>query len=57
MFTSNVFQPTHCSLVPLFPLPSPHLRVITADEFATLCGSQRPGFVIDIYTGLPVGEL
>ncbi|XP_033023454.1 fibrillin-1 isoform X1 [Lacerta agilis] len=29
------------------PLPS-------TDEFATLCGSQRPGFVIDIFTGLPV---
>lgn len=38
------------------PLP-PHLCLIIADEFATLCGSQRPGFVIDIYTGLPVGEL
>ncbi|MGH0119001.1 UNVERIFIED_CONTAM: hypothetical protein FKN15_003550, partial [Acipenser sinensis] len=24
------------------------------DEFAILCGSQRPGFVIDIYTGQPV---
>ncbi|CAM9181949.1 unnamed protein product, partial [Bubo scandiacus] len=24
------------------------------DEFSTLCGSQRPGFFIDIYTGLPV---
>ncbi|XP_018418411.1 PREDICTED: fibrillin-1 isoform X2 [Nanorana parkeri] len=29
------------------PLPS-------TDEFAGLCGSARPGFVIDIYTGLPV---
>ncbi|MEE6503116.1 hypothetical protein FKM82_004742 [Ascaphus truei] len=29
------------------PLPS-------TDQFASLCGSARPGFVIDIYTGLPV---
>ena len=30
---------------------------LCSDEFSTLCGSQRPGFFIDIYTGLPVGEL
>lgn len=41
---------------PSFLLLPPHLCFIVADEFATLCGSQRPGFVIDIYTGLPVGE-
>lgn len=38
------------------PWPLPFLCLPLADEFATLCGSQRPGFVIDIYTGLPVGE-
>lgn len=43
--------PESCSSWPL-----PLLLLTLADEFATLCGSQRPGFVIDIYTGLPVGE-
>eukprot|EP00069_Balaena_mysticetus_P005229 bmy_17796T0 len=34
--------------------PCEQCPIPSTDEFATLCGSQRPGFVIDIYTGLPV---
>lgn len=28
----------------------------TADEFAVLCGSERPGYIIDIYTGQVIGK-
>ncbi|XP_067327502.1 fibrillin-1 isoform X1 [Anolis sagrei] len=34
--------------------PCEQCPIPSTDEFSTLCGSQRPGFFIDIYTGLPV---
>jgi hypothetical protein len=46
-----------CGCILAHSWPLCRLCLTLADEFATLCGSQRPGFVIDIYTGLPVGEL
>ncbi|XP_029430269.1 fibrillin-1 [Rhinatrema bivittatum] len=33
--------------------PCEQCPVPSTDEFSTLCGYSRPGFVIDIYTGLP----
>lgn len=30
---------------------------LTLDEFAILCGSERPGYYIDIYTGQVIGKL
>lgn len=35
---------------------NPSSFFIILDEFSSLCGSQRPGYFIDIFTGLPVGE-
>ncbi|MGH0135014.1 UNVERIFIED_CONTAM: hypothetical protein FKN15_059778 [Acipenser sinensis] len=34
--------------------PCEQCPIPSTNEFAILCGSQRPGFVIDIYTGQPV---
>ncbi|XP_069078600.1 fibrillin-1 [Pleurodeles waltl] len=34
--------------------PCEQCPVPSTDEFTSFCGSQRPGFVIDIYTGLPI---
>ncbi|XP_048339078.1 fibrillin-1-like, partial [Sphaerodactylus townsendi] len=34
--------------------PCEQCPIPSTDEFSALCGSQRPGFFIDIYTGLPV---
>ncbi|KAF7241491.1 Fibrillin-1 [Varanus komodoensis] len=34
--------------------PCEQCPIPSTDEFSTLCGSQRPGFFIDIFTGLPV---
>lgn len=28
-----------------------------SDEYVLLCGSQRPGYIIDITTGQPVGKM
>lgn len=30
---------------------------LSLDEFAILCGSERPGYYIDIYTGQVIGKL
>nr|XP_033776560.1 fibrillin-1-like [Geotrypetes seraphini] len=34
--------------------PCEQCPVPSTDAFSTLCGYSRPGFVIDIYTGLPI---
>lgn len=31
--------------------------VSPAAEYQLLCGNQAPGFIIDIHTGKPIGEL
>lgn len=46
------------SFIPsLFVLFSHTILFFYADDFSALCGSARPGFVIDIYTGQPIGRL
>ncbi|KAL7980060.1 hypothetical protein Chor_001328 [Crotalus horridus] len=34
--------------------PCEQCPIPSTDEFSSLCGSQRPGYFIDIFTGLPV---